>query len=480
MRRMGAECTALSLGGKTAGLHMSEGNTTVESRKQKSSLGKEGRGAVDSSQYGTRGDRRIDWGDDDSATPILHVDMDSFFASVEVARRPELRGQPVIVGGMGQRGVVTAATYEARVFGIRAGMPIGRARSVCPQGVFLPGDHAMYREYSRRVMGVMSRLSPQFEPVSIDEAFVDVAGARRRLGRPREIAEMIRTQIREEIGLPASVGVASVKSVAKIASAYAKPDGLLVIPASRTTDFLHSLPIGALWGVGHQTEGILRTRGIDTVGELAGVALTDLTGWIGESQGRRLHDLACGKDPREVRPRGREKSISTERTFDTNITSAAELRVFILGASHDCAARLRSAGLVGWTVTLKVRDAQFDTVTRARTLHSPTDVGREIAEVAFVLLASMLFPRGGVRLVGVGVSSLISVHEGIPATLDEDPRPRATELAMDAVRERFGVQALRPASLLEHSVSTEEKANRRAAEVSTKVSSRSQGRGNPG
>ncbi|MFZ1382506.1 MAG: DNA polymerase IV, partial [Scrofimicrobium sp.] len=220
---------------------------------------------------------RRDWGTDDSETPILHVDMDSFFASVELKEDPELRGKPVVVGGLGNRGVVTSATYEARARGVRAGQPIGQARQLVPGAVFLPGRHHLYSEYSARVMDLLGKVTPDLEPLSIDEAFLDVSGSVRRLGSPLSIGEQIRRDIRERIGLPASVGIASTKSVAKIASAHAKPDGLLLIPSDRTVEFLHSLPVGALWGVGRKTGQILIGRGIDTVGDLANTELSLLS-----------------------------------------------------------------------------------------------------------------------------------------------------------------------------------------------------------
>lgn len=210
-----------------------------------------------------------DWGSDDSATPILHVDMDSFFAQVEMREDPSLIGRPIVVGGTSGRGVVTSATYEARALGVRAGMPTSRARALCPTAAFIPGNHALYRHYSHQVMGILATITPALEQVSIDEAFLDVAGSRRRLGSPTHIARLIRTRIREAVGLPASVGIAATKSVAKIASSHAKPDGLLLIPKDAAVEFLHGLPVGALWGVGGRTGAILDREGIDTIGNLA-------------------------------------------------------------------------------------------------------------------------------------------------------------------------------------------------------------------
>ncbi len=221
--------------------------------------------------------RKRFWGDDDSQTHIVHIDMDSFFAQVEIQEDPSLVGKAVIVGGSGNRGVVTSATYEARGMGVRAGMPIARARALCPTATLIPGHFELYREYSKRVMAIIGRVSPVVEQLSVDEAFVDVKGAMRRLGRPTHIASMLRAQIREETGLPASVGIAATKSVAKIASSNAKPDGMLLIPAEATIDFLHGLPVGALWGVGTKSGQVLDREGIITIGDLARYPLGRLT-----------------------------------------------------------------------------------------------------------------------------------------------------------------------------------------------------------
>ena len=222
-----------------------------------------------------------DWGSDDSATPILHVDMDSFFAQVEMREDPSLVGRPIIVGGTSGRGVVTSATYEARALGVRAGMPTSRARALCPGAAFIPGNHGLYQRYSRQVMAILATVTPVLEQVSIDEAFLDVSGARRRLGSPTQIARLVRARIREAVGLPASIGIAATKSVAKIASSHAKPDGLLLIPQAATVDFLHGLPVGALWGVGGKTAAILDREGIDTIGDLANAPLTRPTKLLG-------------------------------------------------------------------------------------------------------------------------------------------------------------------------------------------------------
>lgn len=392
---------------------------------------------------------RRDWGHDDTGADVLHVDMDSFFASVEIVEDPSLADRPLIVGGLGPRGVVTSATYPARARGVRAGMPTGRARALCPAARVVQGRHGVYGEYSRRVMEVLASVTPDLEQVSIDEAFLDVSGARRRLGSAVGIARGIRRRIRDEIGLPASVGIATTKSVAKIASSQAKPDGLLLIPADATVDFLHGLPVGALWGVGGRTGEVLDREGIVTVGDLAHTDLKRLVRLVGQASGHHLHDLAWGIDRRRVRPGREEKSIGTESTFSEDVVDRHALERFILRASHQCAARLRASGTVAWTVVVKLRGADFTTLTRSVTLPAPTDVGREVARVAGEIFARETLPTGGVRLLGVRVENLQRRSDGVAVTLDEDGRPLAAERAMDAVRERFGRSAVGPASLLD-------------------------------
>ena len=389
-----------------------------------------------------------DWGSDDSATPILHVDMDSFFAQVEMREDPSLVGRPIIVGGTSGRGVVTSATYEARALGVRAGMPTSRARALCPHAAFVPGSHALYRRYSQEVMGILATITPALEQVSIDEAFLDVSGARRRLGSPLEIATLIRTRIRDSVGLPASVGIASTKSVAKIASSHAKPDGLLLIPHEATVEFLHGLPVGALWGVGGRTGAVLDREGIDTIGDLAHASLARLTKLLGLASAHHLHDLAWGIDPRPVAPARAEKSVGMERTFEEDVRSRAQIEEFILAASHDCARRLRAGGVVGWTIGIKMRGADFHTITRSVSLVAPTDTGRDIARAARELFAREDMPIGGVRLFGVRVEGLQSRSGGVAVTLDRDERPAASERAMDQIRTKFGAGALAPATLL--------------------------------
>lgn len=392
---------------------------------------------------------RRQWGEDDSATPILHVDMDAFFAAVELIERPELRGRAVIVGGQ-HRGVVVSATYEARAAGVHAAMPMARARALCPHAVVLPPRHDRYREVSAAVLDILRRATPVLEQVSIDEAFLDVSGARRRLGSPVRIATQLREQIRTELSVDASVGIASTKFVAKLASSHAKPNGMLLIPADATVAFLHSLPVGALWGVGERTAELLASRAIHTVADLAHTPPTTLHRLLGVSSGQRLLDLSWGRDPRPVQPHRPEKSIGHEQTFPEDLTRSEDLNAVLLDQAHRCAARLRAAEMVSATVSIKVRFADFTTLTRARSLPTPTDVAHEVYTAARDLLAGVDIPSSGVRLLGVRCEALSpAATTALQGTLDggESSR-REAERAMDSIRARYGHGAVRAGALV--------------------------------
>lgn len=394
---------------------------------------------------------RRSWGEDDSATPILHVDMDAFFAEVELLEHPELRGRPVIVGGSRDdegRGVVSAATYEARAFGVASAMSMAQARRLCPQAVVLPVRHGAYSAMSRRVMAILAEVTPLLEKVSVDEAFLDVSGARRRMGSPVQIATWIRSRVRTELGLPASVGIASTKFVAKLASAHAKPDGLLLVPAHVTQDFLDVLPVGAMWGVGDKSARALARWGITEIRQLSTTPVRQLERILGPAAARHLWDLAHGIDPRPVTPVRVEKSVGTESTFFDTITDREDARLVLLDQCHQCAARLRAAGTQGRVVVLKARGADFRTVTRSRTLGTSTDLARDIFEVIEQLFDALPTPPGGFRLLGVRVEGLVRGDSGVQLALDEDPRRGVPERAADAVTARWGGGAIRPASLL--------------------------------
>lgn len=392
------------------------------------------------------------WGPDadDSGCQILHVDMDAFFAAVEVRRRPELRSRPVVVGGLGPRGVVSSASYEARESGVHSAMPIGRARALCPQAVFLPPDFTAYAEASQAVMGIFRDATPLVEPLSLDEAFLDVGGARRLLGPPAQVATQLRRRVASELGLSCSVGVASTKFVAKLATTRAKPDGMVIVPAARVLEFLHPLPIEALWGVGDRAAEGLRRLGLGTVGDLAAAPLGLLRSAVGSAAAAHLHELAAGRDPRRVDPVQVDKSIGAEVTFDTDVADRAAVRRALLELSGKVAVRLRAAGLVGRTVALKVRFADFRTVHRSRTLAVTTDTARELLAAAWALFEA-LGPGERIRLVGVRVEGLASAGAVArqPALGEPGRGWREAEAASDAAVARFGPAAVRPASLLE-------------------------------
>jgi len=386
--------------------------------------------------------------EDDEGCAILHVDMDAFFASVEVRRRPELRGRPVVVGGLGPRGVVSSASYEARAFGVRSAMPGSRARRLCPRAVFLPPDMAAYAEASREIMRIFADVTPLVEPLSVDEAFLDVSGATRLLGRPRAIAALIRGRVAAEQRLTCSVGVAATKFVAKLASARAKPDGLLVVPAAGTLEFLRPLAVEELWGVGERTSEVLRRLGLRTVADVAAAPVGMLRQAIGDAAAAHLHELARGRDPRRVSTERVEKSTGAETTFDEDVSDPDEIRRTLLALSGGVAKRLRRAGQAGRTVAIKVRLADFRTLNRSRTLPTGTDVAREIFATAWQLFRA-LDPGDRIRLIGVRVEGLgpVDAAPQQPTLGDRESGWREAERAADAASARFG-GAVGPASLL--------------------------------
>lgn len=391
-----------------------------------------------------------DLGTDDTGCPILHVDMDAFYAGVELRERPELRGTPVIIGAPGARGVVLSATYEARRFGVHSAMPMTCTRRLCPHAVIIPPSRGKYAEVSRRVMEIFQTFTPEVEPIASDEAFLDVGGARKRLGPPAAIARMIREQVVREQGVTCSVGVAGSKFVAKLASRHCKPDGLFVVPADRVVDFLHPLPVAALWGVGEHTERSLARLGIKTVGDLAGVPVDTLRRELGQAAGTHLAALAWGRDERPVTPHVPDKSIGAEETFATDIADPVEIRRELLRLSERVAARLRQGGSVGRTVSVKLRRADFTTLSRSRSLREPTDVAKILYDVACALYTDSGLENVQLRLVGVRVENL-SPADGASRQLGLGEREtgwREAEQAMDRAARRFGHNAVLPASLV--------------------------------
>jgi DNA polymerase-4 len=406
-------------------------------------------GAV--SVKGGQGTRQVSGELDSDSATILHIDMDAFFASVELLDRPDLRGQPVIVGGASGRGVVTSATYEARRYGVRSAMPVGQAMRLCPKAVVIPPNGAKYKHYSGVVMAMFRDVTPLVEPLSIDEAFLDVAGARKLLGSPLQIAQSIRHRVLTETGLTCSIGAASSKFIAKLASTRSKPDGLLVVPAEKTLDFLHPLPVASLWGVGKTTAESLTKRGINTVADLAATPLDVLQRWLGPAAGAKLHDLSWARDPRRVDPHGVEKSVGHENTFAHDVADPEILRRELLDQSERVAVRLRKGGFKGRTVALKLRFADFTTITRSRTLPEPTDTGRRIYEQAVELLGEVELRGRRIRLIGVRAEQLSDGDAPVDFALwgdDDSDGWRDAEGVMDAASARFGSGAIRPAALL--------------------------------
>lgn len=392
-----------------------------------------------------------DWGEDDSGCHVLHVDMDAFFASVELIDRPELRGRPVIVGGA-ERGVVLAATYEARAFGVHSAMPMGQALRRCPQAVVLRPDHRRYREASLRAMAVLGEVTDRIEQVSVDEAFLDVSGAVRRLGRPAHIARWIRAEVTRRLGITCSVGVADCLFVAKIASGAAKPDGMLVVPHARTVEFLHSLPVSALWGVGERTREALARWGITTVAELAHSDPAVLRSAVGAGHGAHLAALAWGRDPRRVTPSHAEKSVGAETTFAHDTDDLVTLERRLLELADRTAGQLRRRGLSSRTVAIKVRTSDFRTLSRSRTLATPTDSALDLHAAARELLRAVDLGGLPVRLVGIRAEQLTADPVRQPtlgeAASGRDEARRRADAVVDEVRAQFGTAAIRPAETL--------------------------------
>jgi DNA polymerase IV len=382
---------------------------------------------------------------------IIHLDLDAFYASVEALDDPSLRGKPVIVGGDARRGVVAAASYEARAFGVRSAMPTARAHRLCPQAIFRPPRFERYGELSDQVMGIFERYTPLCEPLSLDEAFLDVTASRALYGTGREIAVIIRAAVRAETGLTVSAGIAEVKFAAKIASDLGKPDGLVEVPAGGVREFLAPLPIGRLWGVGQVTERELGALGLRTIGDLARYPADDLARRFG-SHGEFLAELARGEDPRAVIPHDPARSVGAEDTFDDDLRGREALAPHLLQQSHRVARRLRHTGVLGRVVTLKVKYADFELITRRCTLPRPTDDGGEIYATILAQLERSDLGRA-VRLTGVSVSGLTDEPMARQRDLferakeEEAGKRRTLNRALDAIAEKFGEDAVVPADL---------------------------------
>jgi DNA polymerase-4 len=385
------------------------------------------------------------------ATTVLHADLDAFYAAVEVLGDPGLAGKPVIVGGTSLRGVVTSASYEARGYGVTSGMPTSRARRLCPEGVFLPPRFERYRECSEQVGKVFGSFSPVVEPLALDEAFLDIRGARRLWPDPAAMGEALRASVRKRCGLAVSVGIAPNKFLAKLASRHAKPDGLVVLDPAEVTAFLEPLPVSELWGVGERMAAMLRRLGLSTIGEVARVPPATLERALG-SVGLWVARLAAGRDDRPVVPDAGRKSLGAEETFEQDLVTPAQMRRALLGLSDRVASRLRAQGISGRTLTLKVRFSNFRTVTRSRTLDQECDSATAIHSVAQQLLTAALgssSPPPRVRLLGVSVSRLTDWPASEQISFERRPHWSEADRALDRIRSRFGEGAVRFASLLE-------------------------------
>jgi DNA polymerase-4 len=405
-----------------------------------------------------------------TALDILHVDMDAFFASVEVLDDPSLRGRPVIVGGTGARGVVASCSYEARASGVRSAMPMGEARRRCPRAVVLAGRHRRYGEVSSQLHEVFQIFTPLIEPISMDEAFLDVSGSHRLFGDSVQIAEEIRARVKDDLSLSCSVGVARCKLLAKLASRAAKPiasasgplpgPGVFVIPADGELEFLHPRPVSDLWGVGPRTSERLARYGIATVGDLAGIDPSFLVRLVGRAAGAQLHELAWARDDSPVVADRPVKSVSHEETFPVDVRDAERLRLEIVRMADSVHSRLRTNRLQGRTVTMKLRYGDFTTITRSHSLTRPVASTAELVKIATALLAAADV-RPGVRLLGVGVSSLENRPEAASEQLalwdldgvsDEERAASAArsdlDAAVDAIRERYGTASVGPAALV--------------------------------
>ena len=377
---------------------------------------------------------------------IIHVDMDAFYASIEQRDDPSLAGRPVIVGGVtGQRGVVSAASYEARRFGVHSAMPVARARKLCPEGAFVSGDMPKYVAVSGKLRGILSSYTPLVQPLSLDEAYLDVTAGLRLWESAEKIGREIKERVRDELDLTASVGVAPNKFLAKMASEHCKPDGLLVIKPGDEADFLRDLPVREVYGVGKVTARRMAERGIGAVGQLAEMSRQELRRAFGK-QGERLYELARGIDDSEVVADTEAKSISHETTFDVDVDDEKRLRRTLGVLSDRVSARLRQEDLVASTVSVKVRLADFTTLTRERSVKQPLDADNEIFSMAWTLFQET--PLGGqkIRLLGVGVSGLDSDSGQMSLFSDSGEKNRKAMRAVDNIRRKFGDAAIGRAS----------------------------------
>lgn len=382
-----------------------------------------------------------------SESTILHVDMDAFYASVAELDHPELRGKAVVVGA-GARGVVLSANYAARKFGIRAAMPVGRAQRMAPNAIFVAPEHQRYSEISARVMSIFEEFTPLVEPISLDEAFLDVTGGRKLLGTGREIATAIRERVEKQEGITCSVGIAPSKFIAKLASQHCKPNGMLEITTDRILTFLHPLPVSAIWGVGPKTAEQLERLGLHTVSDIANTPRSTLIRALGDAAGASLYELAWGRDYRDVTPDEPDKSISAAETFSSDLDNPTEILQEFLRMSERATSRLREKNLFAKTISIKVRFADFTTINRSKTLLLAIDSTHEVYEVVKALYLALKIERARLRLVGV---SLENLQEDSPEQLVLGAREfgwRDAEGAIDKAKARFGGSSVRPGRLI--------------------------------
>jgi len=377
---------------------------------------------------------------------IIHCDMDAFYASVAELDDPSLRGKPVVVGA-GIRGVVLSANYPARKFGIRAAMPVGRAKRMAPNAIFVSPDHHRYAEISAKVMEIFESFTPYVEPLSLDEAFMDVTGAQKLLGTPREIGQAIRKRVHDECGITCSVGIASNKFIAKLASGHCKPNGLLEIPDDRVISFLHPLPVRDLWGVGPKTAEQLERLGLHQISDIANTPLETLKRALGDAAGEHLYELSWGRDLRTVVVDDPEQSIGANETFSYDMDDPEAILREYLKLTERASTRLRSRNLFAKTISITVRFADFKTITRSKTLPLPISSTHEIYQVVKDLYEALKLDRARLRLVGVSLSNL---RDDAPEQLMLGQREkgwREAESAVDMAARRFGEKSVRPARL---------------------------------
>ena len=380
---------------------------------------------------------------------ILHVDMDAFYASVAEKDNPKLKGKAVVVGA-GRRGVVSAANYEARKFGIRAAMPVYKAKALAPHAIFISPDMARYEEVSRSVMSIFHDITPLVEPISLDEAFLDVTGARRLLGDGQTIAKLIRARVEQKVGITCSVGIAHNKFIAKIASNQCKPNGLLEIDPERVLEFLHPLAAKEIWGVGPKTNEQLAKMGLQTVGDIANTPRSTLIRVLGQASGGSLYELAWGRDYRDVEIEHIEKSISSSETFDQDLDSQEEILKEFLRLTERSVERMREKGFAAGTISIKVRFTDFKTISRSKTVDLPITGTQEIFEVVKNLYLALNLENVLIRLIGVSLDSLVEDEEINQMVLGQRTSGwQQADKAVDRIKNKFGSASLRPARLVE-------------------------------